>query len=133
MGVYQLAAVILDSVKQTSQWMQGAAIVVSRSALATNILGGSSVSAAARGPSAHDLFLTAVALTIEIALFISIPIYLRARRRDKIRSRIHIVYDSRRDRLVRPKTSLLDSQAGWQHHFYSMKPPISLRRNAPRS
>ncbi|MHB8383640.1 MAG: hypothetical protein ACYDC3_15035 [Candidatus Binataceae bacterium] len=127
---YQLAAAILNWVQHTSQWMQGPAIVVSRSALATGILAGSSGSAAARGPSAHDLFLTAVALTIEIALFISIPIYLRARRRDKIRSRIRILYDSRGYKLVRSGASPADSQRGTTAPFSSMKPPISPRRNS---
>ncbi|MGC1676737.1 MAG: hypothetical protein WA740_04310 [Candidatus Binataceae bacterium] len=115
---YQLAAAILNWVQHTSPWMQGPAIVVSRSALATTgILAGSSGSASARGPSAHDLFLTAVALTIEIALFISIPIYLRARRRDKIRSRIRILYDSRGYKLVRSGQARRIRNAGRQHHF----------------
>ncbi len=46
--------------------------------------------------SAQDGLLTAVALTVEIALFVLVPIYLRARRRARIRSAIHISYDSRR-------------------------------------
>ena len=41
--------------------------------------------------------LAVILLAVEIALFISIPIYLRARRLEKIRSHIHIRYDSRLD------------------------------------
>lgn len=40
-------------------------------------------------------------LASEIALFIAVPVYLRARRRKKLRSHIHIWYDSRRDRQSR--------------------------------
>jgi len=43
----------------------------------------------------HDGVMTAVALTIEIALFVLVPIYLRARRRAQIRSTIRVLHDSR--------------------------------------
>ena len=50
----------------------------------------------------RDLILAGVVVAIEIALFISIPIYLRARRRKSISSRIRILYDSRLDKRSRP-------------------------------
>jgi len=50
---------------------------------------------AADAVSAHDAMMTILALGIEIAFFILIPIYLRARRRKELRSAIRIRYDSR--------------------------------------
>ena len=50
----------------------------------------------------RDLTLAGVVVAIQIALFISIPIYLHARRRKSIRSRIRILYDSRLDKRSRP-------------------------------
>ena len=44
----------------------------------------------------HDLLATWIAVGAEVALFVLIPIYLRARWRREIRSRIRILYDSRR-------------------------------------
>jgi len=41
--------------------------------------------------------MTAVVLAIEIALFVLVPVYLRARRHKQIRSAIRITYDSRRE------------------------------------
>ena len=46
--------------------------------------------------STHDAAITAVALAIEIALFLLVPLCLRARRHKQIRSAIRITYDSRR-------------------------------------
>ncbi|MFZ0658244.1 MAG: hypothetical protein WAM05_05965, partial [Candidatus Binataceae bacterium] len=89
MNVDELAAKLFAWVQHPSQRMEGLAIAVGPLSLAMGTLAGPSSTAAARGSSAHELFLTAVALTIEIAMFISIPMYLRAKRRDKIRSRIH--------------------------------------------
>jgi hypothetical protein len=47
--------------------------------------------------SSRDALLTAIVLSAGIALFILVPIYLRAKRRRYIRSRIRITYDSRRN------------------------------------
>jgi hypothetical protein len=47
--------------------------------------------------SSHDAMMTIVALCIELALFVLVPIYLRARRRKQISSAIRILYDSRRE------------------------------------
>ena len=41
--------------------------------------------------------MTIVALCIELALFVLVPIYLRARHRKQISSAIRILYDSRRE------------------------------------
>ena len=46
-------------------------------------------------PSTRDLVLSVIAVGVELALFILIPIYVRSRQRAKIRSRIRILYDSR--------------------------------------
>ncbi|HKM98998.1 MAG TPA: hypothetical protein VJX23_00675 [Candidatus Binataceae bacterium] len=96
---YTLGATILTSLQKqlrVSQWIPGLAVAFSPSALGVGTLAGPLGGMPTRAASPHDLFLTAVALVLEITLFISIPIYLRARRRDKIRSRIRILYDSRR-------------------------------------
>jgi hypothetical protein len=45
--------------------------------------------------------LISLVIVSEIALFIAVPVYLRARQRKKLRSHIHIWYDSRRDRQTR--------------------------------
>jgi len=128
MNVDELAAKLFAWVQHQSQRMEGLAIAVGPLSLAMGTLAGPSSTAAARGSSAHELFLTAVALTIEIAMFISIPMYLHAKRRDKIRSRIHIiVYDSRRDRSVQSLASPADSKRATAA-FSSTKPPISSLR-----
>jgi hypothetical protein len=44
----------------------------------------------------HEMLATWIALGAEVSLFVAIPIYLRARWRREIRSRIRILYDSRR-------------------------------------
>ncbi|MGC1343644.1 MAG: hypothetical protein WA854_15030 [Candidatus Binataceae bacterium] len=124
MNVDELAAKLFAWVQHQSQRMEGLAIAVGPLSLAMGTLAGPSSTTAMRGSSAHELFLTAVALTIEIAMFISIPMYLRAKRRDKIRSRIHIVYDSRRDRSVQSLASPADSKRVTAA-FSSTKPPIS--------
>jgi hypothetical protein len=46
--------------------------------------------------SSHDLLLTSVAIIFELALFLFVPVYVRAKRREKIRRRIRIIYDSRK-------------------------------------
>jgi hypothetical protein len=73
-----------------SQWLTRMAIAASPSTYAMGGFG--SVSA---NPSTRDVVLSVIAVGIELALFILIPIYLRSRRRAKIRSRIRILYDSR--------------------------------------
>ena len=74
-----------------SDWLAGMAIVVSPSVLAGGALARAPLSRAAQNPSRHDLFLTGIALTIEVALFLLVPLYLRSKRREKIRSRIRII------------------------------------------
>lgn len=96
---YTLCATILNSLQKhlpQSNWMPGLAAAMSPSLFGTGTFAAPVGTIPAAAPSAHDLFLTALVLVLEITLFISIPIYLRARRRDKIRSRIRILYDSRR-------------------------------------
>jgi hypothetical protein len=46
-------------------------------------------------PGTRDLVLSVIGVGVELALFILIPIYMRSRRRAKIRSRIRVLYDSR--------------------------------------
>jgi hypothetical protein len=46
-------------------------------------------------PPIRDLVLSGIAVGVQLTLFILIPIYLRSRRRAKIRSDIRILYDSR--------------------------------------
>ena len=74
--------------------LTGMAIVVGPSALQTGSLPEAPLATATRNPSTHDLILTAIALTIEITLFLLVPIYLRARRREKIRARIHMLSET---------------------------------------
>lgn len=62
-----------------------------------NVGSDSSSLGAGTAVSAHDALMTAVALAVEIALFVLVPIYLRARRRAQIRSTIRMSYDSRRN------------------------------------
>jgi hypothetical protein len=73
-----------------SQWLSGMAIAASPSTYATGAFGSLSAN-----PSTRDLVLTAVAVALELALFILVPIYMRSKQRAKIRSRIRILYDSR--------------------------------------
>ncbi|MGO9454781.1 MAG: hypothetical protein ACLQDV_27600 [Candidatus Binataceae bacterium] len=99
MRAYTVGATILTSLQKhlrQSNWMPGLAAAMSPSLFGTGTFAAPLGTIPAAAPSSHDLFLTAVALVLEITLFISVPIYLRARRRDKIRSRIRILYDSRR-------------------------------------
>ena len=72
-----------------SQWLTRMAIAAGPS---TYTMGFSSGSVS---PSTRDVVLSFIAVGVELALFILIPIYVRWRQRAKIRSRIRILYDSR--------------------------------------
>ncbi len=102
-----------------SQWLTRMAIAASPSTYAMGGFG--SVSA---NPSTRDVVLSVIAVGIELALFILIPIYLRSRRRAKIRSRIRILYDSRLEslhsRCVSPKPVA-------PHHCYAQPNPVAAR------
>ena len=74
----------------TLHWLTKMAIAASPSTFPMGVSGFASAS-----PSTRDLVLSVIAVGVELALFILIPIYLRSRRRAKIRSRIRILYDSR--------------------------------------
>jgi hypothetical protein len=51
---------------------------------------------ASQAVTMHDAVLTGVALCVEIALFVMVPLCLRAYRRRQIRATYRISYDSRR-------------------------------------
>jgi len=68
----------------------------------------------------HDLLATWIALGFEVSLFVLFPIYLGARWRREIRSRIRILYDSRRPEYFRsanvlPFTRIRTRRAGNSH------------------
>lgn len=65
----------------------------------------------------HEMLKTWIALGAEVSLFVLIPIYLRARWRREIRSRIRILYDSRRpadcrSAMVLPFTTIRPRHSG---------------------
>jgi len=66
-------------------------------AFAAGVYPGATRTANSLAVSSRDTLLTAIVLSAEIALFILVPIYLRAKRRRYIRARIRITYDSRRN------------------------------------
>jgi hypothetical protein len=73
-----------------SQWLTRMAIAAGPSTYTMGVFAPGSVS-----PSTRDVVLSFIAVGVELALFILIPIYVRSRQREKIRSRIRILYDSR--------------------------------------
>jgi hypothetical protein len=73
-----------------SQWLTRMAIAAGPSTHTMGVFASGSVS-----PSTRDVVLSFIAVGVELALFILIPIYVRSRQRAKIRSRIRILYDSR--------------------------------------
>jgi len=73
-----------------SLWLTRLAIAPSPSIYAMGVLGSGSAN-----PSTRDLVLSVIAVGVELALFILIPIWVRSRQHAKIRSRIRILYDSR--------------------------------------
>lgn len=73
-----------------SQWLTRMAIAAGPSTYTMGVFAPGSVS-----PSTHDVVLSFIAVGVELALFILIPIYVRSRQRENIRSRIRILYDSR--------------------------------------
>ena len=83
------AIIFLDGI-HPSQWLTRMAIAASPSAYTMGVFGSGSAS-----PSTRDLVLSFIAVGVELALFILIPIYVRSRQRAKIRSSIRILYDSR--------------------------------------
>ena len=72
-----------------SQWLTRMAIAAGPSTYTMGFASGSV------SPSTRDVVLSFIAVGVELALFILIPIYVRSRQREKIRSRIRILYDSR--------------------------------------
>jgi hypothetical protein len=83
------AAIFFDGI-YPSHWLTRMATAGGPSPYTTGMFG--SVSAS---PWSRDLVLSVIGVGVELALFILVPIYLRSRRRAKIRSRIRILYDSR--------------------------------------
>jgi hypothetical protein len=75
-----------------SQWLTRMAIAAGPSTYTMGVFASGSVS-----PSTRDVVLSFIAVGVELALFILIPTYVRSRQREKIRSRIRILYDSRFD------------------------------------
>jgi hypothetical protein len=73
-----------------SQWLTRMAIAASPSTYTMGVFASGSAS-----PSTRDVVLSFIAVGVELALFILIPIYVRSRQRAKIRSRIRILSDSR--------------------------------------
>jgi hypothetical protein len=49
----------------------------------------------------HEMLATLIALSVEVSLFVLIPIYLHAQWRREIRDRIRIIYDSRQPEYYR--------------------------------
>lgn len=105
MREYKFRAAIRSSIGRrhllTSDRLLGLAVAASPFLFATAVLAESSRVVSTNPVPIRELILAGVAIGVEIALFISIPIYLRSRRRKKIRSRIRVVYDSRLDRRSR--------------------------------
>src|SRR5215472_7484179 len=89
-AIIALFATIFFSGSFPSQWLTRMAVAASPSTYAMGVFGSGSAS-----PSTRDLVLSVIAVGVELALFILIPIYWRSRQRAKIRSRIRILYDSR--------------------------------------
>lgn len=75
-----------------SQWLTRMAIAAGPSTYTMGVF-----AAGSANPSTRDLVLSFIAVGVELALFILVPIYVRSRQREKIRSRIRILYDSRFD------------------------------------
>jgi hypothetical protein len=73
-----------------SQWLTRMAIAAGPSTYTMGVFASGSVS-----PSTRDVVLSFIAVGVELALFILIPIYVRSKKRAKIRSRMRILYDSR--------------------------------------
>ena len=88
--IFALLAIIFFDGIHPSQWLTRMAIAASPSTYTMGLFASGSAS-----PSTRDLMLSVTAVGVELALFILIPIYVRSRRRAKIRSRIRILYDSR--------------------------------------
>ena len=88
--IVALFATILFKEICRSQWLTRMAIAASPSTYTMGVFGPGSAS-----PSTRGLVLSLIAVGVELALFILIPIYVRSRRRAKIRSRLRILYHSR--------------------------------------
>ena len=69
----------------------------------------------------HDMLATWIALGAEVALFVLIPVYLRARWRREIQSRIRILYDSRRPEYFRSANVLPFSRIRSRHSGGSLR------------
>ena len=83
------ATIFFDGI-HPSQCLPRMAIAASPSTYTMGVFASGSVS-----PSTRDVVLSFIAVGVELALFILIPIYVRSRQAAKIRSRIRILYDSR--------------------------------------
>jgi hypothetical protein len=88
--IVALFATVFFSRSFPSHWLARMAIAASPSTFAMGVFGSGSASSSTR-----DLVLSLIAVGVELALFILIPIYVRSRQRAKIWSRIRILYDSR--------------------------------------
>jgi hypothetical protein len=73
----------------------------------------------------HEMLATWIALGAEVSLFVLIPIYLRARWRREIRSRIRILYDSRRPEDFRPANVLPFAQIRSRHDRGSLRKRVA--------
>jgi hypothetical protein len=89
-AIVALFATVFFHGSSASHWLTRMAIAASPPIYPMGVFASESAS-----PSTHDLVLSLIAVGVELALFILIPIYLRSRQRAKIRSRIRILYDSR--------------------------------------
>jgi hypothetical protein len=87
--IVQFTILFFDGI-YPSQWLTRMAIAAGPSTHTMGVFASGSVS-----PSTRDFVLSFIAVGVELALFILIPIYVRSRQRAKIRSRIRILYDSR--------------------------------------
>jgi hypothetical protein len=87
-----LFTILFFDVIHPSLWLTRMAIAASPSTYTMGVFASGSAN-----PSTRDLVLSFIAVGVELALFILVPIYVRSRQREKIRSRIRILYDSRFD------------------------------------
>lgn len=90
--IIALFTILFFDVIHPSLWLTRMAIAAGPS---TYTVGGFALGSVS--PSTRDVVLSFIAVGVELALFILIPIYVRSRQREKIRSRIRILYDSRFD------------------------------------
>lgn len=88
--IIALFTILFFDVTHPSLWLTRMAIAAGPSTYTVGGFASGSVS-----PSTRDVVLSFIAVGVELALFILVPIYVRSRQREKIRSRIRSLYDSR--------------------------------------